>query len=81
VTENGLTQNVRHYRNYKNVTRLSRDFVELDYTSIFNLSDFNEQVCYFNDLVLYLFEWYVPWPRVLIEICPTPDSVKRFIGQ
>jgi hypothetical protein len=61
----GPTQNVRHYRNNKNVERLSRDFVELDWTSTFNLSDVNKQVCNFNDLVLYIFEWYVPWPPCL----------------
>jgi hypothetical protein len=42
------------------VKRLSRHVVEQNWTPICNLPDVNEQVCYFNDLVLSLFERYVP---------------------
>jgi hypothetical protein len=58
VTEDGPTPNVRHYRDYQSidVERLSRDVVERDWTPIFNLSDVNGQECYFNNLVVSLFE-------------------------
>jgi hypothetical protein len=51
VTEDGATPNVRHYKDYRSndVERLFRDV--------------NGQVCYFNNLVLSLFEQYVPWRR------------------
>jgi hypothetical protein len=48
--------NLQHYRDYKgiDVKRLSRHVVEQNWTPICNLPDVNEQVCYFNDLVLSL---------------------------
>jgi hypothetical protein len=42
------------------VKRLSCDVVEQDWTLIFNIPDVNGQVCYFNNLVLSIFERYVP---------------------
>jgi hypothetical protein len=61
----GTTPNVRYYRDYKSidVEQLFRDVVEQDWTPIFNIPDVHGQVCYFNNLVLSLFEWYVPWRR------------------
>jgi hypothetical protein len=63
VKEDGPTPKVRQYRNYKSidVERLSRDVVEQDWTPIFNLPDVDGQECYFNNLVISLFERYAPW--------------------
>jgi hypothetical protein len=72
MTEDGPTPNVWHYRDYKSidVERLFHDVLEQDWTPIFNLPDVKGQVCYFNDLVLSLFERYVPWRRFRDRKCP-----------
>jgi hypothetical protein len=67
VIEDRPNPNVWYYRDYKGIDmeRLSRDVVEQDWNLIFNIPDVTGQVCYFNNLVLSLFDRYVPkrWCR------------------
>jgi hypothetical protein len=72
VTEERLTPNVRHYKDYKSieVARLSRIIAEHDWTPIFNLFDYNEQVCYFNDLI--------PWRRFCNQNMSNPIKVQLY---